>query len=735
MRVRALVVLAAAAACTEVNEEISIEVVSDEDAAQVDSLVVTVYNPLVDAEEGGRPEFVGCSVGPFAPNRRLEIGADDPDAVAERSQQTFDFPLDEAFDLSFAPPAATDINPWGAVGVLIEARGRLQAELNDAVRSRSGTLLQGCYCVRTGTGRHPDPELDDAVRSACPPVGGREGEAKADRVIRLEPVSPPEFGLDACGRGTSPRAGAMVPGPTVCLRTRLCGDAPAGELCFDCEQPCDRLESLADAVVEFRTVDPVFSPDRQLVATNELGEARPSFESLGCTPGDTVSVDVRVFGRSATGLRVDVGCVEGASSPSVESEVGAAGRAFYGAFPDALVRGEVDGEDTRVSVLDGAALGVRDVLELRDRVVADVAAVESGDGRRFVAVVSRRADGSREVDVLSWDGSQLGFEVSDLLDGTGCPACTCGRLTPCTDAAECEGTEACVGGRCQDAACTGPNTLMREEEVRVQVVDVDDDGLSDIVVGSAESGGVTTYYGQTGTPFVRTTGRACECTRIAPFEAEYRILAFGGGPSRDLVVGTEGGPFVRYGTMVEGVGSRLTCGAASQLGEALQLAGLHAAPLRCPVDGPCLEFDDIVFGERRPRSDGALRWVAGAEAVLTGTRDLFRERSSLVLPGLSSGSFGSALAIQDGDLDGDGARDLAALYGFGDLRVWLGDGRGGFAETGEPVIESVDDLLEGEVSCGPRERLLAFDPDGDGRDELLLSCENAGRALVLGLPP
>ncbi len=103
--------------------------------------------------------------------------------------------------------------------------------------------------------------------------------------------------------------------------------------------------------------------------------------------------------------------------------------------------------------------------------------------------------------------------------------------------------------------------------------------------------------------------------------------------------------------------------------------------------------------------------------ILLAQADGSWERHTLGVEETRSGIW----ALAAGDLDGDGAVDLAAVTGAGEAWVFLGDGKGGFSREQSPELGAPD------AGCTGYHAMLA-DLDGDGAAELI--AEYAGEATV-----
>ncbi|MGF1511990.1 MAG: FG-GAP repeat domain-containing protein [Myxococcota bacterium] len=750
------ILLGAFLGCSDVNEEVRLVFPSSEEAELVERLVVTVLDPIVSNASGDETLVPCARLSTFAPLRALEVGAEvqTEDVPAHRVQQDFEYPLVHDLEFSFPRPVGTERNPWGATAVLVEARGpAVRFGTGPPQSRRPSTLLLGCYCVRTLSGRHPDSDLDAEVTAACPPIGGSQGTPQASREVIMAPPSSPEFELRVCSRGAAPEQGTMRPGPVACLVTRLCGDVPPGQSCFDCEAPCPELASLADAVVEFRSSGDL-QPARQLVLTNRFGEARPALESRRCPIGSSASMEARIFGRPETSMPLDVRCVPAVGSVVHETSVRGLGDASrMAAVPsdDALVvlRSSSDPSDvpmTTAVVVSGPAATRTASVQLADRIGMDVVSFEAGAGRRFVAVASRwtrATDASDEriadhnvvIDVFSWNGVQLTAHA--VLDQP-CASCTCGSLDACAAQDDCGLGEACVEGRCQDALCSCELTVEPGELAELRAADVNADGLTDLTGATPRSGGFTTWYGQPEPPYFSTGHRSCECSKITPFNQSYHLLNFGAGPALDVALASDRGLQVRYGTETEALGFRIGCGGTERLGPSFEVRALRSIPLSCPAGATdCPGFDDLVFSDRRPLSEDPVFWVRGGEERAAGIRDLFEgsPRSGRLFSRADGVILGEVLEIQVGDVDGDGVRDLIWMHANRRrLTVTIGDGRGGFAETLGPPVDVVD-LVEGAQSCDLLDEFVVQDMDRDGRDELVFACREGGALTILGLEP
>lgn len=546
--------------CASPNEEITLVFPSEEARAATEAIVVTLLEPL-SAREEGPPAFVGCErIGSFSPVNDIPLGpfARTPGVI---DRERAEFPFDGTLSLGFDAVPIRDENPWGVVAVTFEARGTayvpgVEREPEDL---REATLLIGCHCARTRTGRFPqvDPELDATVRDRCPLLGGSDGEPTRSRSVPLRAVAPPEFRLEPCGEAlaAAPDRGRARPGPAACVRTDVCSDT-SSELCFECSLECTELESRRGAAVEIRAVTaeaPVTAP-RQIVLTDGFGRATPVFDTIGCD--GFFEVEARILGRDDDVVSFRVDCVPGLDDLELWGELSLADRVIAVAAvpasestPPALAvlsqRNDVESgtpvAELRVFTWEGGLQPAGSPVSIADATAHGVVAFTAGaDGRGPVRIVVATTslepeleDQRVELRSYRWIGS--GF-LEDLEDGLGhgCTRCDCGSLARCARDPDCPESEQCGDGRCRSVApepCEAPSDCERAtttcfpggrwcREFRVPCDDV-----SDCPSGAACVGGICDAQVPCGTVGACPEGTTCfegSCKAAAPVSCQSR---------------------------------------------------------------------------------------------------------------------------------------------------------------------------------------------------------------------
>ncbi len=756
-----------AAACTQVDEEVRLTFPPGT-RQLVDALVISVVDPVINDEDFDRARFVPCSeLGPFRPVRGLSAGADRPSDPQLVAQERFGFP-DDAPEIGFTPPEGTQ-NPWGAVAVLVEARIRSSVfQVDPPIYSEEeSTVLRGCYCIRTREELSDIPELNQAVREACPFVS--EDLPGERRDVVMEPVTPPEFRLQPCGtsNAVAPSDGPVLSGPLACLRTQTCLDAPPGEPCFDCRGDCRELEDLRGAVVEFSVLSPDsgLRPSRQLVVTDRSGLAEPSLVAEGCRPGSRVRASL--FGATNQGIEFEIDCVQTISSWTLLA------RAELETFEERIYTsvGFLDGEPRSSIVVQSRSLS-RDVSQLTVYELADDQVVEqaevsfddvlssgmvelpAGGGERRAGLVSAWAeplDGSGPGDsdpqnvqfrVHRWDEGRL-VQVGEVIDRT-CPHCVCGSQQPCNDSSDCTmDREVCsTQGTCDSESCSCSVLADRDERVPMAVGELDGDGVVDWVAYGGEDTSYVSYLSGLGSAESPFTAEGCSCGRVRPESEAFALVNIGqdqlssGRPAADLVVAGAQGVFARYAALNSGPQvprTEIGCGPSRPFGPTFDARLAGGGRFGCPIDASCPELEDAILigrvrGAARPTQ---IRVVHGTEPDQLSDPELFvrPERTTLLLPTARRDDASNVTALQTGDVNGDGELDLAVLFRRPEqIRVWLGNGRRGFTEA-----DAVIDLgPSGELlACATLADLVLADLDGDGADEVSVVCapDRFGSAL------
>jgi protein involved in polysaccharide export with SLBB domain len=310
-----------------------------------------------------------------------------------------------------------------------------------------------------------------------------------------------------------------------------------------------------------------------------------------------------------------------------------------------------------------------------------------------------------------------------------------------------------VCGCAQNAAYAPPEEIARAKgpasgakTVAVVVVDLDQDGMADIVSGSVDPGAITISYGE-------GNGRFSAPQQL-PAEGDVRSLAVAD-------VDEDGHPDIIYSVQRQSSGIRIW---QSQGGrrwtpgkgptEIHKYEGLRAADLN--GDGHI----DLVAANASSDTQGGIQvwwgtgrggWVAGPSPTVTGIyMDVavadFNGDGMLDLAGARWGTHGALrvwfgngaghwtvleplaqgnfYALSAGDLNRDGRLDLlAGSYKTG-VRLFYGDGRGGFAEKTRvevlrPEEKSGDQTLEALERETSFWQVLPVDINGDGWEDIV----------------
>jgi len=715
------------ASCTGTEE--TLRIVFPEGAADAASrLVVTVIDPTAGAEAG--VPFASCAeLGAFGPTRLLQGNAAQPAAPAVLERFEAELPVENADFVLPARRASAD-NPWGVVAVLVEAVGEVvdASELEAEPRFGEASVLQSCYCARTLPGRHPDGDLDARVKAACPFAGGTEGTAPAERELVMGAVMPEEFELEACGTSSGVLVAETEDQRTApaCIRTRLCANAPPGNLCFDCPSPCDRVSDLSGAIVEYRVVTGSIQPERQRVATNPDGEAWPVFSSAGCGAGDEGEVEVTVPGRRTGALRFSLRCVGGSSVQIVAQT----DEAFTSDEQDVLFLPSLLVLPTDPSwVLVGTRFelqawqrrgerfepGPKAFVESEVKVTSALFGRARTEGTEVAAVVRRVAlgDGQRvTLPRFLWNGPSL--ELTDDPPDEACATCTCGSGS-CAGGVACTDGERCIGGVCRPDQCPCEYQPLDPLSLTSGAGDFDGDDALDVLVSWERSAGSTSYYGGGD-----GTTTSCRCD-LNEFSASRFVIADLDGDGRDDTVWQrDEGPALRLAQ-----DRTSSCGSARPLGPPLEQPVLASGSLRCAADTSCPGRDLLTLSNYRRG-----RVLFADPAILDGDLERFERagtHSRFRLLRAEAGNGSRLSQVTDGDFNGDGFADVGLVF-FDDgprVELLLGDGRGN-------LIPFPRRLSPADFGCaGTNLRLASGDTDGDGRSEGVVRCPKRIRVVEI----
>jgi hypothetical protein len=774
--------------CRGVAEDVVLVFPDEGSMAATRILAMSAFVPLATDPETEKLRFVSCGeVGTFVPTRTLDPAklGDLPnfgEVLEKREVRNFPFSGDWTLGLRRVEPDPIR-NPWGAVMVFVEARGEARASPEEGGGALSATLLSGCYCVRTAEGSHPDSRLDQQVKRACaPPSSASPG---GPRTLPLEPVVPGAFRLISCGPDslTAPRGSVLSPGPAVCLDTVRCDDAPGVEGCFPCEQPCSELRDLSNAPIVFEVDQPGgrTSPTSQIVLTGPDGSARADLTVDECAA--PITVRASLVGSAAAPLTFQVGCVDPVPGFECGGEVAFRGDEEpvsivtlpgEGADPDRVAVLFFDGRNSSVQVHDplGATAPVR--LSFPEETARALHGFHYEVGERpedasvpaLALVTSVRAE--LRVRIFRWQGGEL--VPHDGRDGWLDPVCTswnCGSLVSCGEDQSCPGLEQCQDdGRCVtpkpdgDATCSLPEPVRCgcrarvefQSEVSLASADLDGDGRVELALAVDTDLPVSVFRSALAPPGAFYAPNGCECATVGQTPSTFELLNLGGPgegafPARpDLVMGSPGGAFVRYGT-VRGAGSMLTCGGSVRFGDLVPVRDVVRGRFACDPfrdASSCAPYEDVVVVSAKSLGGGTFDDPGIVRVVFGGPGDVAALGAGALRPGASVelGPLAFAgrsqprdpRAAEVADFNGDGFDDLAVLYAAGseEVHVWLGGGRRGLGEVAEGVVlERCPSSLEPASTCTPLKRFATPDLDGDGRAEVVVVCDPSNASARL----
>ena len=782
MRSWSFLLVAGLLACSSAEADITLNFATPEARARTTQVAYTAFEPILaqpDTEDQ-TPRFIGCEeVGPFPPTRIV-----DPDTLAtianlagvvtERSTRNFPIEGDWLVDIK-TEGFNEELNPWGAVMVFVEARGEVREPASVGGGQVTGTLLSGCFCLRTQGGSHPDVALDQRVKQACRSIEG-DAAAAAQEVL-LAPVVSDAFRLgeqDGVVRLTAPRREVLSPGPAARVETTRCDTLSVPGTCFDCEQPCTELDDLSQVPIQFTVFrgNQRRDEESQVVLTDELGRAEAALDVGDCA--DPIRIEAQVVGRSTDGAAFEVDCVDELPGFSCPVEVALADE-FR---PQAVARvvGQPDGCPAEPRACDHVAVlsdNGRDAsLEIhdpfREGVVASLTYPEetayavlgyfydvTARPARPAVAVATAANGSIRLRVYEWDFMNRMLVPHDGVDGiieSACQQWVCGSLSPCSGSGTCsDGAEVCRDDVCQTEGdfrqpecqrdnspvyCNCDHTLGLSSQVTLRARDLDQDGLADLAIGSSDTINLWFLYSAR-RPAGTLYGDNCVCGLFGVTPNAFGLMNLGGpvpAPREvDLVLGSTGGLFVRYADReISGVPVSLRCGQPIPIADRSAVRDVSVASLRCLKDDPlCPNYDDFVSISARTVSGGSLndpgtvRIVSGGPVSLEAgepfPQGTERQVAARSLDGRTEPPE-DPQRLQLADYNGDRHVDLAVLYQSSqEIHVWLGASNGAVGEIGQGIALS-ECLASEQTDCFPLAEFAAFDGNGDGRDELAVIC-------------
>ncbi|MEL7367646.1 MAG: FG-GAP-like repeat-containing protein [Myxococcota bacterium] len=774
------ILAATAIGCSSADTDVVLKFATPEARNQTRSIAFTAFEPVLaqpDSEDQV-PRFIECGeVSVFPPTR--VVGPDTistvpnlAGVVSERTTQSFPLSDDWLVDLR-SNNFNTELNPWGAVMVYVEARGDALAPESRGGGQISATLLAGCFCIRTRDGSFPDRDLDNQVKRACAPI---EGElAVQEREVLLEPVVRREFRLEIC-EGTeslaAPKSETLSPGPSVCVETTQCSAISVPAPCFNCEQPCSELNDKSNVPVQFEVFrgNARSDDETEVVLTSASGSAQFQLDVGDCA--EQIRVEARIVGRPDERASFTVDCVDTVEGFDCPLEIALPQRDQPRSM--SRVPGDaqrcLDGETSacdHLAVLsdraDDAELSIYNVVNGQrvtsinfpdEKAHAVVGYYYSLTARQDPAVVVATSSMNKlRLRVYEWDVATGTLTPHDGADGileSPCDRWLCGSLATCGTGVCSTEREACFDGICQTVGETNAQCMESEPvfcnceqevdfqaPVTVRVRDLDGDDKADLAVGNSSQFNIHFIYSGEADEGTFYTDR-CTCGLFGVPPQTFDLATFGGEtPLRnevDLALGSNGGFFIKYADReTPGIPVSVHCGRSTAIGDNASVRDIQAAPLQCRLNDTCVQnYDDVVAISARATTGGGLN-DPGTVLVLSGSADELMSATRIpaqVRRELPPRRLGNRVAqpedpqrIRLADFNGDAHRDIAVLYkGSQEIHVWLGASNGGFGEISQGILLNDCASSASAGDCPPLTDLVAVDSDGDGREELMVIC-------------
>lgn len=407
----------------------------------------------------------------------------------------------------------------------------------------------------------------------------------------------------------------------------------------------------------------------------------------------------------------------------------------------------------------------------------------AGEPERWVlAVATVPVGGHLQLRFFDWVAATSSLLPHDLESAVSagapltsvCPNWACGSQRPCPNGNECDASElcsdqwACAGGApCAERRCVleNPNasscgdsfaeaspsgcgcaiSVQFGTTVQLQTADLDVDGKTDLIVaGSWDLAYVTYRSSDSGRPTADPgqalyQPRGCECLRAGQAPTAFTVANFGGlldgnpepASSRtpDLVIGTAGGFYARYGSRFPDGHVGPSCGQAVRLGEFLPVRDIAKGRFHCPSDdnASCEPYDDIVVLAATGLGSGVtgvITVISGAPYDQTDIPFLGDPLEPVALLDRPEPVDPQVVAV--GDLDGNHLDDVVVFYrAVEEFHIWYG------AEVGRLLGARIGQAIPRPAVDCAMQRMLLVDGNGDGLDDLVFSCATASETNFL----